>query len=105
MKFYSIAELDITDPSWVGPYVQTVTPMIERYGGRYLARTSNIQRLEGTRDRPQIYVIVEWPSRETALAFYESEEYRPFREQRQAGASNYFLVFPGEDVTGAAKIT
>jgi len=104
MSFYTIGELTITDPAWVESYVKTVTPMIERHGGRYLARTPKIERLEGTRDVPQIYVVVEWPTREAAFAFYESDEYRPFRDSRQAGAANHFVAFPGEDITGAAKI-
>lgn len=103
MKYYVIAEMQVTDPSWVAAYVQVVTPMIERYGGRYLARTSGIEKLEGDRPPPQV-VVVEWPSREAAMAFYESEEYRPYRESRIAGARNEFALVAGEDVTGAARI-
>ena len=39
MKHYAVAELEITDPAWVADYVANVTPMVERRGGRYLART------------------------------------------------------------------
>jgi uncharacterized protein (DUF1330 family) len=38
VRYYAIAELDIEDPSWVRDYVANVTPMVERHGGRYLAR-------------------------------------------------------------------
>jgi len=103
MKYYTIAEMDITDPSWVRDYVQNVTPMVERYGGRYLARTSNVEIVEGDR-RPQIFLVVEWPSREAVFAFYESEEYRPYRERRAAGAKNEFWLVPGEDVSKLAHI-
>lgn len=99
MNFYSIAELDITDPSWVRDYVQHVTPMVERHGGRYLSRTSNIEKLEGERNKPQIVVLVEWPSREAAMAFYDSEEYRPYRQRRAGGARNEFVLVAGEDMT------
>ena len=47
MKCYSIAELDIVDQGWLAAYVKNVTPMAERYGGRYLTRTSRIEKLEG----------------------------------------------------------
>ena len=99
MRFYSIAELTITDQSWVRDYVKNVTPMVERHGGRYLSRTSRIERLEGERAPAQVMVLVEWPSREAADAFYQSEEYRPYRERRVAGARNEFFIFPGEDMT------
>ncbi|HEX6161462.1 MAG TPA: DUF1330 domain-containing protein, partial [Thermoanaerobaculia bacterium] len=64
MKFYAIAELDITDQSWVAGYLKDVTPMVERYGGRYLARTPKAEKIEGDRAPAQIYLLVEWPSRE-----------------------------------------
>ena len=104
MKWYSIAEIDITDRAWVREYVQNVTPMVERHGGRYLSRTARIEKLEGERPPPQVLVLVEWPSRESAEAFYRSEEYRPYRERRMAGSKNDFALFPGEDMTNAARI-
>lgn len=105
MKFYTVARMDITDPSWVREYVKNVTPMVERHGGRYLARTSNIERIEGDTAAPQIFLVLEWPSREAVFAFYESEEYRPYRESRAAGARNEFWLIPGEDVAKAARIS
>ncbi len=103
MNYYSIAEIDITDQSWAADYVRHVTAQVEHYGGRYLARTGKIEKMEGERTPPQIIVIVEWPSREAAYAFYDSEEYRPFRESRIAGARNEFLLVRGEDMTRTAS--
>jgi uncharacterized protein (DUF1330 family) len=104
VKHYVIAEMQVTDPGWVAAYVQDVTPLIERHGGRYLARTSKIEKLEGERARPQVLVITEWPSREAATMFYEGEEYRPYRESRIAGSVSDLMLVPGEDITGAARI-
>lgn len=104
MNYYAIAELDVTDPSWVRSYVADVTPMVERHGGRYLARTTNIEQLEGERTPAQVVLIIEWPSKEAAEAFYGSEEYRPYREARREGARNEFFVIAGEDVNGVARI-
>ncbi|HEX7153758.1 MAG TPA: DUF1330 domain-containing protein [Thermoanaerobaculia bacterium] len=104
MKVYSIGELDITHEAWAAEYVKNVTPMIERYGGRYLARSPRAERIEGERAVPQIVVIVEWPSREACDAFYSSEEYRPYLQSRLDGARNEFLIVPGEDFTRAARI-
>ena len=104
MKYYAVAEIDLTDRSWVLEYVKNVTPMVERYGGRYLARTSRIEKLEGDRRTPQVFLIIEWPSREAALAFHESEEYRPYRESRLQGSTNEFLLVAGEDINKVANI-
>ncbi len=104
MKYYCIVELDTTEPSWVPAYIQNVTKMVEQRGGRYLARTSTLEKMEGGRALPQILVILEWPSKESAMDFYESEEYRPYRASRIAGAKNEFLLAAGEDVAGVAQI-
>ena len=104
MKVYAVAELDITDQSWVAEYVREVTPMVERHGGRYLARTPKIEALEGERKPPQIFLIVEWPSREAADAFYRSDEYRPYLQKRLQGARNELRIVAGEDITGAARM-
>lgn len=104
MKHYAIAEIDITDSSWVAQYVQDVTGLIERAGGRYLARTSQIEKIEGQRKVPQVCLIIEWPSRDAAAAFYESDEYRPYRQRRMAGAQNEIVLVAGEDVAQLAQI-
>lgn len=104
MKYYVVAEMEITDPRWVDDYVAAVTRLVEGSGGRYLARTPKVETLEGERATPRIVLLMEWPSREAALAFYESEEYRPYRENRIAGSRTRLLLVAGEDVTGAARI-
>ncbi|HTS61667.1 MAG TPA: DUF1330 domain-containing protein [Candidatus Acidoferrales bacterium] len=104
MKCYAIGELDLIDQSWVADYVENVTSMVERRGGRYLARTSNIDQLEGDGKPPQVVVLIEWPSKEIALEFYESNEYRPYRDSRFARAKSRFSLIAGEDIARVAQI-
>ncbi|HEX2834104.1 MAG TPA: DUF1330 domain-containing protein [Thermoanaerobaculia bacterium] len=104
MKYYSVAEIHITDRAWVHAYVQNVTGMVERYGGRYLARTSNAEKWEGERALPQIVLLVEWPSRDAAKAFYDSEEYAPYLRDRLAGSQGEMVFLAGEDVARLAKL-
>jgi uncharacterized protein (DUF1330 family) len=104
MKYYAVAEMDVTDPSWIRDYVANVTGMVERRGGRYLSRTPQIEKVEGERKRPQVIVLIEWPSKEVADEFYESEEYRPYRDARGRGAVNEFLLVAGEDINGLARM-
>lgn len=104
MKYYAVAEMDITDQSWVPAYVKNVTPIVERYGGRYLARTSHVEKIAGERRLPQIFLIIEWPSKDAAEAFYQSDEYTPYLQSRKEGARNEFVLVAGEDITKVAKI-
>ncbi len=78
----------------VSDYIKNVTGMVERHGGKYL---------EGERKPAGIFVVVEWPSKESAMAFYESAEYRPYRQKRIAGARNEFFLVAGEDIAKAAR--
>ena len=104
MKYYSVAEIEITDQNWIPAYVENVTRLVEQGGGRYLARTSKIEKLEGERKVPQIFLIIEWPSKDVAKAFYECDEYRPYRQSRIEGATNEFLLVAGEDMTRTAQM-
>jgi uncharacterized protein (DUF1330 family) len=104
MKYYSVAEIEITDRNWIPAYIENVTRLVEQGGGRYLARTSKIEKLEGERKVPQIFLIIEWPSKDVAKAFYECDEYRPYRQSRIAGATNEFLLVAGEDMTKTAQM-
>jgi len=104
MKYYFVAEIDITDQSWVPEYIQNVTGMVERHGGRYLTRSSNIQKMEGERTAPGLFVIIEWPSKEAAERFYDSDEYKPYRVNRLTGAKNETVLVTGEDVAKVAQI-
>jgi uncharacterized protein (DUF1330 family) len=104
VKYYFIGEIEVKDQSWVPDYIKNVTEMVERHGGRYLARTPKVEKIEGERKPMPMCVILEWPSKEAAVSFYESEEYRPYRQNRIAGAKNEFLLIAGEDVAQTAHI-
>jgi uncharacterized protein (DUF1330 family) len=98
MKCYFLVESEVADQSWVADYLKNVTPMVERRGGRYLARTSSVQRLEGGRKLLPLFIIIEWPSEAVAKEFYNSEEYKPYRQARIGGSKNEFLLIAGEDI-------
>jgi uncharacterized protein (DUF1330 family) len=104
MKHYAVAEMDVTDPGWVAEYVANVTPLVEAHGGRYLARTGRIEKIEGDRTPPPLFLIIEWPSKADADAFYNSDEYRPYRDARNAGATCELVLVAAEDATGVAHV-
>ena len=97
MSCYFIGEIEVTDNSWARSYIKEVTPMVARYGGRYLARTPKIDKLEGPRKAPGFCVILEFPSRDAALQFFDSPEYAPYKSARQAGSVTDSILVEGED--------
>jgi uncharacterized protein (DUF1330 family) len=104
MKYYAVAEIEITDRSWVSAYVKNVTQLVEQYGGRYLARTTTLEQLEGERPRPQVLLIIEWPSKEAAKAFYECDAYQPYLQSRKQGSKSEFFLVAGEDINKLARM-
>lgn len=102
MKYYAVAEVYVTNSCWVGGYLASVNRIIAKHGGRYLARTSNYDVMEGSVAPHQTVILLEFPSREAAYSFYNSEEYRPFREARLCGSNSRFYFVAGEDIAGGA---
>ncbi|UCE63064.1 MAG: DUF1330 domain-containing protein [Nitrospirota bacterium] len=98
MKHYVVAELNVSDDSWVPSYLAEVTRLVEENGGRYLVRTPKIQKIEGERPVPQIFIIIEFPSKEAAVTFYSSAEYQPYLKARKEGASTEMVLVAGEDI-------
>ena len=98
MSYYAVAKVTVKDDAWIPAYIETVTALVHQHGGKYLARTSNIEQLEGQAESPDVFVIIEWPSKEAAEAFYHSEEYKPQLENRIAGSQTEFTLVAGEDL-------
>ena len=71
--------------------------MVEQHGGRYLARTPKIEKVEGERKAPQIFIIIEFPTKESAISFYSSAEYQPYLLAQKNGASTEMVLVAGED--------
>jgi uncharacterized protein (DUF1330 family) len=91
---YLIVEVtDISDPEQVGQYAEQVVPVVERYGGRYIAR-GPAQLLEGEH-QSQVVVIVEFPSMEQLQAMYDSDDYAPLKALRQSGSTCNFIGVAG----------
>lgn len=104
MKWYAVAELELLDTDWIADYVAQVTPMVQARGGRFLARTPKVSKVEGERAAPQIVLLIQWPSREAADEFYASEDYRPHMQARRAGSRGEFVLVAGEDASGVADV-
>lgn len=65
-------------------YASKLTPLYQKYGGRYLAIGRDLEVLEGDTSY-ESYVIAEWPSMEAARAFWNSPEYDVLRRARLDG--------------------
>jgi uncharacterized protein (DUF1330 family) len=92
MAAYLVAQVRIEDSETYDRYRAAVPALVERFGGRFLARGGALEVLEGAWPLPRL-VIIEFPSRDAARRFYDSPEYQqilPLRQQASQG--NVVLV-------------
>lgn len=73
------------------PYAEQVGAVVEKFGGRFLARSGKAEMLSGefVSDRA---VIIEFPHAADAVAFYVSDIYAPLMKIRHAASDPRFLV-------------
>jgi len=65
-------------------YIEKVKPIVEKYGGEYIARTENVTSLSPLR-KPDRVIIIKFPSREKLDACFASDEYRRIMHERTDG--------------------
>ncbi|MCB1760857.1 MAG: DUF1330 domain-containing protein [Gammaproteobacteria bacterium] len=93
MSAYLIMDITAHDQERykLGNHLDVVPAIAARYRGRFRVRGGNMEVLEGSW-RPQRLVMIEFPGMKDLLAFYHSEEYRPFRDIRQRSAESRILA-------------
>jgi len=85
MKAYWMARSRIIDPDEYKKYADQVPGILEKHGGKVLARGGEFQIMEGP-DHFERFVVIEFPSMEQALACNRSPEYQAAAEHRRNGA-------------------
>lgn len=75
-------------------YSQLAAQILEKHGGKYVIRAPGAVTLEGSGADGASVIVSEWPSREAALAFYNSPEYAEAKKLR-AGLADISVVLVG----------
>src|SRR6187401_1633255 len=90
-KAYILVQVDVTNAQQYGEYAKLSPGIIEKFGGRFVARGGRNMTLEGA-PAPSRVVIVEFPSYERAQEFYNSAEYQAARKVRAGAATAQFVL-------------
>lgn len=94
MAAYVIYQGEVTDPDRYEQYKLAAAASIAAAGGRYLVRGGPVEVLEG--DAPSgRTVVLEFPDRQAALAWYRGEQYSAARELRRGAATARMYVVDG----------
>lgn len=73
-------------------YMPNAVPIVERHGGRPLSVTENFDVLEGSLPDGRL-VLMEFPTKQHAEAFYADPEYQPLMEIRKKISSSDAVLF------------
>lgn len=92
MKAYVVVNARVVDPELLERYRAGARHTIGKHGGTVLAGSNDATVLEGEPAGTRV-VLIEFPSREAAMAWYDDPEYAgPKAERLQATAGVALLV-------------
>ncbi len=93
MSALIIGQMEILNQDWMDEYFSKVPKLIESYSGTFLVKGGNPEKLEGTNTLPDAAFIIEFPDRDHANAFWNSDAFKPLIKLRQTGSKlNAILV-------------
>lgn len=94
MKAYVIYLGDILDSARYQIYKENAAPNIAAAGGKYVVRGGDTELLEGQLPATRT-VILEFQSRQAALAWYHSDEYSEIKKLREGAAQASIYIVDG----------
>ena len=97
MAFVSVLAVTPTSQDWIPDYIGPANRLVAKYGGKYLARTTSHEQIEGQREDAALRIVIEWPTREAALSFMNDPEYAPHLKARTAGSQSFHFLIEGKD--------
>ena len=100
MTVYVIADVEVTDESWIPEYAQKVHDIVHKHGGKYLSRSANIEVLEGDPLPTTLIALLEFPDADAVKDFISDPDYARFGKARQEGSDSRFQMIDDTDVAG-----
>jgi uncharacterized protein (DUF1330 family) len=89
--YYIATPIEIMDPEGMKKYATGSHHVLESFGGRYLMQRAPAQCLAGDWN-PKYLTILEFPTKQRLLEWYDSDSYRPWRELRERSAKASIVV-------------
>ncbi|TDF37484.1 DUF1330 domain-containing protein [Alteromonadaceae bacterium M269] len=97
MTVYSVLAVTPTSEDWIPDYIGPANELVAKHGGKYLARTANHEQIEGEQNDAALRIVIEWPSKEAALAFMNDPGYVPHLKARTAGSQSFHYLIDATD--------
>jgi uncharacterized protein (DUF1330 family) len=94
MPAYVIVEISVHNPVEYEEYKKLSLPSLAPFDGKFIVRGGQVLTLEGDW-RPERIVVLEFPSRDKALEWWNSDIYGKAKVIRQRTASTKMIVVEG----------
>jgi uncharacterized protein (DUF1330 family) len=97
MAVYVIIDISIRDQTTKADYVQyveKVRPMVEKHGGRYLARGGHVTPMAGGWN-PERIILIAFPSADHVKRWWNSPEYRSIVGLRENATTAKAILVEG----------
>ena len=91
---YEVHEVLVSDPDAYAEYARLAAPTVAAHGGRYIVRGGNGAAIAGDAPAARV-VILEFPDRDTAVAWRASSEYQAALKIREAASTSRVYLVDG----------
>ena len=95
MAAYLVVDCKLTNPELYEQYKLKAKPLVEKYGGEYLARGGDTSIKESKLWSPTRMVLIRFPSAAQAETFYHSAEYLEVLKISLASADRTVFILEG----------
>ena len=92
---YLVVDTDLIDPERYEQYKLRAKPLVEQYGGEYLARGGAMDLLEQDLWAPSRLVLIRFPDAQQARRFYDSPEYQAVLPISRESARRTAVILEG----------
>lgn len=95
MAAYLVVDTHLTNPELYESYKLIAKPIVEKFGGEYLARGGKLSVKEHKLWSPTRMVLIQFPSTEQAEKFYASAEYQEVLKISLQSADRTVFILDG----------
>lgn len=93
MTAFVIGQMQIHSRAWMEEYFAKIPRVVADHKGKFLVRGGDPELLEGENPLPDAAFIIQFPDRNHAKAFWNSDEFQTLAVLRRSGSTlNSILV-------------
>ena len=93
MSVYMIIQSKVKNKAKYKQYIDQVSPIVKKFGGRYHVRGENIRSFGSW--KPERIIVIEFPSEDHIQKWLTSPEYSAIAQLREEGADTQAIVVDG----------